>query len=614
MIIPFRIVKFLYEGENIGAVSIFKRQVNADFDLVMECPRRDRRSDNMKVVQFLYCKMSKIPLPRSILNHVPNLQVLKISNVPLNSISKADFEGYECLKDLIIIGTNIQFLPGNVFESTPNLEVINFKGNRIKHIDERIIWSFSRMKYIDLTENVNINVKFDRIHGEDHSVGGFCVTFGQLENEIKTKCMPPLKVPTKLPLKWDREISPTNATIQGSELSNDADDEDIDLAILETEHYEELKEKIDQEAKLRRGLRMELLNLGQKLEELKGQVQNNSKTCNDEANQVDAEIKQLTDLQKKFNEDIEKKIIEVSERVTAISTNCELFEKNFNDLNQGLEACKKENQEAVKKLTDEIESLTKKCAEFQKGIDDSKKALESQQKYVKDLVKVILTDNKKKLHENDLKLRQEIAEANKKCEKQSKELNLVIQSHVAVLKADFEKKLDEIPAKRQRLEEYKIILGAEEFKVHKSFLLAHSPKIASMVRENPQMETFELKEEEISVESFKEILNFMYLGVAPSPQSNLISLYAASCHLEINTLATIVAGMLKEKIDPDNAFEILIYCNEYGKEELKMKAFEEFSKNFPKQKLAPEIASQPQVLAKLNAAKMEVESILHREA
>lgn len=613
MIIPARMVKFLYEGEDIGAVSVFKKIVGIDFDLAIEFQRRGRfyDSNKMKVVQFLYCKMKKIPRARNILNLMTNLQILKIANAPINSVSSADFEGYECLKDLIIIGTNIQYLPGNLFEHTTRLEVVNLKGNRIRHIDERIIWSFSRMKYIDLTDNVNINVKYDRIHGEDYSVGGFCVTFSQLENEIQTKCQPPLKPMVKVPIKWDGEASPTNATIQGSELSNDADDEEIDIAVLETEHYEELKEKIDQEAKLRRGLRMEVLCLGQKLEEIKVQIQKNSITSNDQANEAEAELKHLIDLQKKLNEEIEAKVNEISERVPAIINNCELFEKNINDLSQNVKAFKEENQEALKKLNDEVKGMTKKCCDLQKEVNVSKKALESQQKNVKDVVKVILSDNKKKLAEYDSKLRQEIADVKKKGEKQSKELNLAVQSHVEVLKAEIEKKICETPAKRQRFDdEYKIIIGAEEFKVHKSFLLAHCPKIASMVRENPQMEVFELNEEEISVESFKEIINFMYIGVAPSPQSNLISLYAASCHLEINTLATIVAGMLKDKIDPDNSFEILIYCNEYGKEELKMKAFEEFSKNFPNQKLNQEIASQPQVLAKLNAAKMEVENIL----
>jgi hypothetical protein len=352
------------------------------------------------------------------------------------------------------------------------------------------------------------------------------------------------------------------------------------------------------------------------LDELKNQVEKVFRTNSDKANERDVDIKRLTDGQVKITEDIGSKFKEISDRVSTINDECVLHEKSVDKITQGLEAFKKENQEAFSKLNREIESLSKKFSEQQKLIHNHKKSSDAQNKYVNDFVKasakVISSNNSKKVKDLDVKLSQQIAESNKKYAKQENEMNIAIKNQLGALRAELEKQIDEIPAKRQRFDDdYTIILGKEEFKIHKSFLLAHCPKIASMVRENPQMESFELKEEEISVESFKEILNFMYLGVAPSPQSNLISLFAASCHLEINTLATIVAGMLKDKINSDNAFDILIYCNEYGKEELKMKAFEEFSKNFPKEKLKAEIASQPNVLAKLNATKMEVENILN---
>lgn len=611
MYVPCRIMSFRSENRQISAVSVFKKSINGNFVLVMENDTEKKQlRNNSTVMQFLCCKMYEIPRANIIRLHLPNLRILRIVNTPIKSINRDDLDGYECLRDLEIVGTNINYLPGDLFDHTPLLEVMNFKRNKIKFIEERIIAALIHMKYIDLTHNININVKFDRIHSTD-SVDKNCVSFGELESAIIFRCKPPLKISPPGTFKYLSPSSPTNAFDESSEVFNDFNypEEEIVPSTLDTK-YEELKDKIESEMKLRRGQKLEISSINQKLEELKKNIH----LSNVESNKEHSETKEFIDSQSNINKDVERQIEDIFKDMAEINDKFDNSEKKFTELNENFKAFKKTNEAAIEKLKNNVEDLTKTRADHQKDIDELKNASELQKKDVKGLVKVIYSENKKKLSDHDSKLRKEIAETSKKCEKQRTDLNLVIQSHVAVLKADLEKKIEEIPSKRQRFDdEYTIIIGKEEFKIHKSFLLAHSPKIATMVREKPETESFELKEEEISVESFKEILNFMYLGVAPNPQSNLVSLYAASCHLEINTLATIVAGMLKDKINPDNAFEILIYCNEYGKDELKMKAFEEFSKNFPKQKLNPELASRPQVLAKLNETKMEVDNILGTE-
>lgn len=144
-----------------------------------------------------------------------------------------------------------------------------------------------------------------------------------------------------------------------------------------------------------------------------------------------------------------------------------------------------------------------------------------------------------------------------------------------------------------------------EFRVQMQTLQKHSKTIAKLINENPGLETLKLTD--ISEELVNEILNFMCIGNPPNEKIDPILLLAASCRLEVDVLSDFLAENLQEKVTPDNALDILILCNKYNMyEDLKMKAFVEFEKNFPLLILEPEMASQPEELKKIFKAKMEI--------
>lgn len=150
-----------------------------------------------------------------------------------------------------------------------------------------------------------------------------------------------------------------------------------------------------------------------------------------------------------------------------------------------------------------------------------------------------------------------------------------------------------------------IKLFNESFSVHKNILCSQSNLLKTLIEDNPDAEELDLTN--ISPVVFKGILKFLYTGIPPDKNLDLIPIYAASCRLQINTLKSIMSGMLKSSVNQDDAYHILIVCNKYIDEELKERAFEEFAKNFPSQKLNFAIASEPQKLKELWDLKLKME-------
>lgn len=122
------------------------------------------------------------PVPKGIFNFFPSIVALHINHSSLKKVSRDYFKGFFALKELFMMNNQIVCLPGNLFDYMPNLEIVSFKGNKIKFIDEEIINSLKKLKYFDLTGNANIDLKFDAIQNKGN------VDLAQLKSKIKTKC------------------------------------------------------------------------------------------------------------------------------------------------------------------------------------------------------------------------------------------------------------------------------------------------------------------------------------------------------------------------------------------------------------------------------------------
>jgi hypothetical protein len=172
-----------------------------------------------------------------------------------------------------------------------------------------------------------------------------------------------------------------------------------------------------------------------------------------------------------------------------------------------------------------------------------------------------------------------------------------------------EETISDLKKKFEEIGNFALKLNEKEFKVNKKFLKAHSKAVERLIEQNPDADSFELHD--IGEEAMKELLNYVYTGNVPKENANFVDLFNASCQLEADALSSIVAEILKDKVNPENSLEVLLLCNKFkGYEELKMKAFSEFGKNFPNQKLKPEWASKSEKLKKFLKVKLEMDKTI----
>lgn len=348
-------------------------------------------------ISFVNCKLHAWPLYEAIHNYFPNLVSIQIKHCSLQVITKESLRDYFALRELFFNENMIQALPGDLFEYTPQIEVVSFKNNRIKFIDAGIFDGIHNLKYFDLSGNKNIDCVYDATKAQGKSLH-------DVEMEIRMRC--------KLTVS------------------------DIQQLLCESKQ------------------------------------QNSQRPHNPE--------------------------------------------------------------------------LMKKCDFLQKQVDAKQKFIEGNQKLIAELKASV--------------------------------------RHWMSLSKDFT-----------------ITIEGKDIKVHKSVINEASPLLKELTDSDPEADSLELKD--ISVETFKEILDFMYEKKLPHQSANLVEIYSAASRLEMNQLAQFASKRVAKIINQDNAYEILKLSNKYDDDTLRSAAFKEFKKIFPNQNFSHEIATQPEALAKIMAMK-----------
>lgn len=130
----------------------------------------------------------------------------------------------------------------------------------------------------------------------------------------------------------------------------------------------------------------------------------------------------------------------------------------------------------------------------------------------------------------------------------------------------------------QQNQDFTVKVSGEDIRVNKALLIANSPVLEKMIRDNPEAARLELRD--LSEKTFNELLKFMQTKSPPSQEANLIEIFAACGRLEMKELMDITAGMLMEKITADNAPKIIALGAKYGNRELQAKAIAELHKKF----------------------------------
>jgi hypothetical protein len=129
------------------------------------------------------------------------------------------------------------------------------------------------------------------------------------------------------------------------------------------------------------------------------------------------------------------------------------------------------------------------------------------------------------------------------------------------------------------LRDFNIKIDDQQFPAHRIFLAARSPTLAEILLNNPEADSINLVD--ISVDIFKDILNFLYTDEFPDA-ADFVKLFAAAGRLKIDELKNFAGEKILELFDDFNALEILCLANKYGHDEMRRRAFEEIKKMYPK--------------------------------
>ena len=159
--------------------------------------------------------------------------------------------------------------------------------------------------------------------------------------------------------------------------------------------------------------------------------------------------------------------------------------------------------------------------------------------------------------------------------------------------------------------DFSIQIDDFEFPVHKFLLAARSPTLAEVLKNNPEVENLKLVD--ISVEIFEIILKYFYTDELPGDDgTNFLHLFAAAGKLKIENINDFAATNLFDQINSENATEILNLSNKYEHDELKIKAFDEIKKKYPKIKFKNDWASDVEKVGKIIEAFQKKEDLVRK--
>ncbi|KAL7051133.1 hypothetical protein ACKWTF_004345 [Chironomus riparius] len=181
----------------------------------------------------------------------------------------------------------------------------------------------------------------------------------------------------------------------------------------------------------------------------------------------------------------------------------------------------------------------------------------------------ILEEKNQKLKIRNNELESELNQEKLKCSKLTKELQTGLLGDIKAC------------IQEESTKDFKVLIENREFDVHKFLLIARSPTIADILRNNPEIESLSLLD--IPVDIFENILKFLFTDVVPDDnETNFLYLFAAAGKLKIKELKQFAADQLLKAINQENVMEVFMLSSKYGDDKLKRKAFDEIKKMFPK--------------------------------
>lgn len=177
----FEDIKSDIDNENYFVCGVKDQKILENHDLKFIGKHEVGRSKyDVTSIYFHNCEVTKVP--QGLTKIFPNLTTIDIRISNLKNLCRNDLIEYKNLKEFRCYLNQIEFLPGDLFEDFKNLELISFYGNHLKIIEPNFLDGLSKLKFVDLRENLNFNKWFSTL---PHLKGN--ISLDELKTELLEK-------------------------------------------------------------------------------------------------------------------------------------------------------------------------------------------------------------------------------------------------------------------------------------------------------------------------------------------------------------------------------------------------------------------------------------------
>ncbi len=107
----------------------------------------------------------------------PNVEYVSIWSAKLKTVSSADIQQFNKLREIWIYANDLEYLESNLFEYNPNVEYINFKSNKIKYVGGNFFESLPRLQKATFWYNPCVSSEADD-----------AAALEAIKSEIREKC------------------------------------------------------------------------------------------------------------------------------------------------------------------------------------------------------------------------------------------------------------------------------------------------------------------------------------------------------------------------------------------------------------------------------------------
>lgn len=107
----------------------------------------------------------------------PNVEFFQIWSAKLKTVSSADIQQFDKLREIWLYTNELEYLESNLFEYNQNVEYINFKSNKIKYIGGNFFENLPNLQGASFYDNVCTSSEADS-----------AASLEDIKNEIRQRC------------------------------------------------------------------------------------------------------------------------------------------------------------------------------------------------------------------------------------------------------------------------------------------------------------------------------------------------------------------------------------------------------------------------------------------